>query len=328
MHVPDHPQPEGARAEDPHGQLGQGSQGNARLGLCDVDGSPRVHTTLKRTLWREYWSRGARCVQLPRLCDRSPAALSVFKSGALTNGKQRSQPTQVAKRAAALARHRSQGCFRVFRRGQPWRHPGRHAQGALRGRHQAGPPGRHVSRRHQCSLDRRMAKQGGRRQARGHLARPAPRGRVPARMDRRQRPARQDQSPFLERSAAQPPRAEPAVRAARARGRAGARRHLGAQERTRRCPFERAGGAIASCQLRDSRRLSPGDDRPARPRRWRRRQPHIHRRGRQAGREPDLRAAHQLSLAVRRAHERARNGAAGAGAHGGAAAGIRGCRLP
>ncbi len=52
MHVPDHPQPQGAGAEDPHGQLGQGPQWHACR--CDIEGSAYVHTTLKRTLCREY----------------------------------------------------------------------------------------------------------------------------------------------------------------------------------------------------------------------------------------------------------------------------------
>ena len=52
MHVPDHPQPQGAGAEDPRGQLGQGPQWHACR--CDIEGSAYVHTTLKRTLCREY----------------------------------------------------------------------------------------------------------------------------------------------------------------------------------------------------------------------------------------------------------------------------------
>ena len=43
MHVPDHPQPQRARAENPHGQPGQRSQGNACR--CDVKRCARVHLT-------------------------------------------------------------------------------------------------------------------------------------------------------------------------------------------------------------------------------------------------------------------------------------------
>src|SRR5207249_9255471 len=41
MDVPDHSQPQGPGAEDPHGQLGQGSQRNTSR--CDVERSASVH---------------------------------------------------------------------------------------------------------------------------------------------------------------------------------------------------------------------------------------------------------------------------------------------